>query len=100
MFGSSPLFRSFRSAGAASSAFAQSASPGVFIVLRRLLWAVLCMACAGAHGFSVSNGRIYDETGTPVMLRGVNWFGFETSNYVVHGLWARGMEDMLDQMKA
>ena len=32
-------------------------------------------------------------------IAGVNWFGFETSNLVVHGLWARGYQSMLDQMK-
>jgi endoglucanase len=31
-------------------------------------------------------------------LSGVNWFGFETSNYVVHGLWTRDYKDMLDQI--
>jgi aryl-phospho-beta-D-glucosidase BglC (GH1 family) len=28
----------------------------------------------------------------------VNWFGFETSNFVVHGLWARNLADMMNQM--
>ncbi len=33
-------------------------------------------------------------------LSGVNWFGFETHNYVVHGLWSRDYKDMLDQIKS
>jgi aryl-phospho-beta-D-glucosidase BglC (GH1 family) len=33
-----------------------------------------------------------------VRLAGVSWFGFETANYVVHGLWSRGYEDMLAQI--
>ena len=32
-------------------------------------------------------------------LFGVNWFGFETPNYVVHGLWSRNYKEMLDQIK-
>ncbi len=36
----------------------------------------------------------------PIYLFGVNWFGFETTNYVVHGLWARNWIDMLQQIKS
>lgn len=31
-------------------------------------------------------------------LTGVNWFGFETSSYVVHGLWSRDYKSMLQQI--
>ncbi len=36
----------------------------------------------------------------PIHLFGVNWFGFETPDHVVHGLWARNWEDMLVQIKS
>ena len=32
-------------------------------------------------------------------LTGVNWFGFETGNYVAHGLWTRDYKSMLQQIK-
>jgi endoglucanase len=32
-------------------------------------------------------------------LTGVNWFGFETSNFSPHGLWARDYKSMLRQIK-
>lgn len=32
-------------------------------------------------------------------LTGVNWFGFETSNFSPHGLWARDYRSMLQQIK-
>ncbi|HYH03753.1 MAG TPA: cellulase family glycosylhydrolase, partial [Bacillota bacterium] len=32
-------------------------------------------------------------------LTGVNWFGFETGNYVVHGLWARDYKSVLQQIR-
>lgn len=35
-----------------------------------------------------------------IHLFGVNWFGFETPDHVVHGLWARNWEDMLLQIKS
>jgi aryl-phospho-beta-D-glucosidase BglC (GH1 family) len=30
----------------------------------------------------------------------VNWFGFETGNHALHGLWSRGYKSMLDQVKS
>jgi endoglucanase len=35
-----------------------------------------------------------------VRIASVNWFGFETANYVVHGLWSRDYKSMMDQMKS
>lgn len=32
-------------------------------------------------------------------LTGVNWFGFETGNFVPHGLWSRDYQSMLIQMR-
>jgi endoglucanase len=32
-------------------------------------------------------------------LTGVNWFGFETSSYVLHGLWSRDYKSVLKQVK-
>lgn len=53
-----------------------------------------------AQAFYVSGGRIYDDQANRITIQGVNWFGFETDTRVVHGLWARNLGDMLDQMKA
>ncbi len=39
------------------------------------------------------------NTSTVGRLTGVNWFGFETSNYVPHGLWARDYKSMIQQMR-
>jgi endoglucanase len=32
-------------------------------------------------------------------LTGVNWFGFETGNYVAHGLWSRDYKSVLKQIR-
>lgn len=55
---------------------------------------------AGAGYWHTSGRRILDASGAPVRIAGINWFGFETGNHVVHGLWARDYHDMLDQMKS
>jgi aryl-phospho-beta-D-glucosidase BglC (GH1 family) len=51
-----------------------------------------------ADYFHTSGNQIVDVNGRSVSIGGVNWFGFETSNYVVHGLWARNYRDMMNQM--
>lgn len=51
-------------------------------------------------GYWHTNGtQILDANNQPVRIAGINWFGFETPNYVVHGLWTRNYKDMLDQIK-
>src|SRR6266566_2475276 len=57
--------------------------------------------CRSGHqsGFlKTLNGGLVDASGCKVVLTGVNWFGFETSTFAPHGLWARNWQDMLKQM--
>jgi endoglucanase len=57
-------------------------------------------AGAAAPGYLHTDGnRILDADNRPVRIAGVNWFGFETANYTVHGLWTRDYRSMLDQIK-
>ncbi|WP_406125951.1 cellulase family glycosylhydrolase [Streptomyces canus] len=55
---------------------------------------------AGAGYWHTSGRQILDESGQPVRIAGINWFGFETGNYAVHGLWSRDYKSMIDQMKS
>ncbi len=48
---------------------------------------------------SVSGNKLYDSTGKEVRLTGVNWFGFETSLYMPHGIWTRDTKSVLQQIK-
>ncbi len=48
--------------------------------------------------WSTVGTEIVDGDGDVVQIRGVNWFGFETQNGFPHGLWQRGLDDMLDQI--
>ncbi len=45
---------------------------------------------------SVEGNRIVDAQGFPVLLSGINWFGFETSNQGFDGLWDTRLDDALD----
>ncbi|WP_241028380.1 cellulase family glycosylhydrolase [Streptomyces verrucosisporus] len=42
--------------------------------------------------------QIVDEAGRPVWLTGTNWFGFNTSERVFHGLWTANIETVTRQM--
>ncbi|WP_405645428.1 cellulase family glycosylhydrolase [Streptomyces sp. NBC_00019] len=55
---------------------------------------------AGAGYWHTSGRQILDEAGQSVRIAGINWFGFETGNYVLHGLWSRDYKSMIDQMKS
>jgi len=48
--------------------------------------------------WSTDGARLVDGSGAEVRIRGVNWFGFETSAGVPHGLWSRDLDEMLDQI--
>ena len=57
--------------------------------------------CGYPKGFlSTNHSDLVDNaTGCVVHITGVNWFGFETSAFAPHGLWARNWKDMLAQIK-
>ena len=46
----------------------------------------------------VRSNLIYDSEGKQVTIFGVNWFGME-QDLAPHGLWARNINEMIDQMK-
>ncbi len=66
----------------------------IFVMILCLLFSVPL-----TWGYSTDSGLIRDSDGNKVNLYGVNWFGFETNDHVVHGLWARNWKDMISQIK-
>jgi endoglucanase len=77
--------------------------------LRELLLSVLVAAfvfSAGCARFSqqsnnlhTSGNQILDSDNKAVRLAGVNWYGFETADKVVHGLWAKDYHEILQSIK-
>lgn len=55
---------------------------------------------AGTGYWHTSGGKILDANNQQVRITGINWFGFETGNYVLHGLWSRDYKDALNQIKS
>lgn len=64
-----------------------------------LVAATAALGSLPAAAYSVSGRQIYDDAGRVIQLKGINWFGFETTNHTVHGLWARNWKQMIQQMK-
>jgi len=57
---------------------------------------------AGAQGagyWHTSGNQILDSNNQPVRLAGVNWYGFETTDAVIHGLWAKDYKAVLTAIK-
>jgi endoglucanase len=73
------------------SGVAKALAVGVFFVCSS--------ASLVADVYTVDDGQIR-HNGNRINLYGVNWFGFETPDHVVHGLWAREYKDMIAQMQS
>jgi len=69
------------------------------------LLAVFTLALSGAAlaqgtGYwHTSGNQIIDSSGRVVRIAGINWYGFETKDQVVHGLWARDYHTILNAIK-
>lgn len=59
-------------------------------------------ALSSIAGWHTNGTKIYPpgETVTPFRIEGVNWYGFETRNYVAQGLWAANYVDIVDKIAA
>jgi endoglucanase len=57
------------------------------------------MPSAPVGRIKIKGPKLVDPNGNTVRITGINWFGFETSNYAPHGLWQRSMDSILDQIK-
>lgn len=54
----------------------------------------------GAGYWHTSGNTILDANGAVVRLSGVNWYGFETPDFLAHGLWAQDYKTILNTIKS
>ncbi|MGO9062767.1 MAG: cellulase family glycosylhydrolase [Candidatus Binataceae bacterium] len=54
----------------------------------------------GAGYWHTSANKILDSNGQTVRIAGINWYGFETTDEVAHGLWARDYKSILNAIKS
>ncbi len=57
-------------------------------------------AVPGAGYWHTSGNKILDSNGTPVRIAGINWYGFETTDYLAHGLYAQDYKTILNSIKS
>ncbi|MEW2444700.1 endoglucanase, partial [Micromonospora marina] len=55
-------------------------------------------AAPTADWLHTEGNKIVDEAGNQVWLTGVNWFGFNASERVFHGLWSGNIETITREM--
>jgi endoglucanase len=48
--------------------------------------------------YHLKDGRVYNDHNEAMRIRGINWFGFETQDKVVNGLWEHPMSFYFDLM--
>ena len=54
---------------------------------------------AGAGFWHTNGNQILDANNVPVRIAGINWYGFETTAKVAHGLYAQDYHDIIDTIK-
>ena len=54
----------------------------------------------GAGYWHTSGSEILDSAGNAVRIAGINWYGFETTDEVAHGLWVQDYHTIVDDIKA
>ncbi len=69
-----------------------------------ILSCLLCLAVpagaqVGAGYWHTSGNQLLDSNNQPVRIAGVNWYGFETTDHVIHGLWAKDYKAILNTIK-
>ncbi len=53
----------------------------------------------GAGYWHTGGNQILDSGGNPVRIAGINWYGFETPDEIVHGLWAQDYHTIINDIK-
>ena len=54
----------------------------------------------GAGYWHTSGNKILDSNGTQVRIAGINWYGFETTDFLAHGLYAQDYKTILNTIKS
>ena len=58
------------------------------------------VSAQGAGYWHTSGNKIVDSNGTEVRIAGINWYGFETPDFLIHGLWAQDYKTVLNNIKS
>jgi endoglucanase len=59
-----------------------------------------CAFAQGAGYWHTAGSQILDSNNQTVRIAGVNWYGFETTDEIAHGLWAQDYHTILSEIKS
>jgi len=59
----------------------------------------LAATTLSATGWQTSGVQIDNPSGAPFIITGVNWYGFETTAYVAHGMYTKDYTFILNEVK-
>ncbi|MHB1684892.1 MAG: cellulase family glycosylhydrolase [Bacilli bacterium] len=62
-------------------------------------YAATAGSTVGTGYWHTSGNQLIDASGNPVRAAGINWYGFETTDYVVHGLWSQDYHTIMNQIQ-
>jgi endoglucanase len=65
-----------------------------------MIWAADTAFAQGTGYWHTSGNKIVDSNGQVVRLAGVNWYGFETPDFLAHGLWAQDYKTVVNTIKS
>ena len=65
-----------------------------------VLSATPCLAAPGAGYWHTSGSKILDANNQQVRIAGINWYGFETTDEVAHGLNSQDYKTILQTIQA
>jgi endoglucanase len=65
-----------------------------------LLFSATSAFAQGTGYWHTSGGQILDSNNQAVRMAGVNWYGFETTDEIAHGLWAQDYHTILSEIKS
>jgi endoglucanase len=60
----------------------------------------LCLAAPGAGYWHTSGSKVLDSNNQQVRIAGINWYGFETTDEVAHGLTSQDYKTILQTIQA
>jgi endoglucanase len=81
------------------SSYRQSRHRILFLLSISILGMCSWAVAEGAGYWHTSGNQIIASTGHTVRIAGINWYGFETADQVVHGLWAEDYHTILKAIK-
>src|ERR1700722_20863474 len=79
--------------------------PGPSTLIRPLSFSSLALffatlmatpAAATTDYWHTNGNQIVNSSNQPVRISGVNWYGFETTDFIAHGLWAKDYKAVLN----